>query len=299
MQEKDQSNLNPEKPLKRFVRRFLGRRGLEAVSVQPVEEQPSLQEKENTYFSEVSDEESLLPDAKSTLYSQEELDKLKTELEDIIKNSEPEEVLFGVRMPREYHVAERKLMAMEKDPPLLILSPEHPIAVRELERVFSQLVQDFSVVERTKAFSIGEEEREVSKQKLNALPFVKRENILYKNRRLGMIMVEGKIEVPLNAIASISSSTSFAGRDGGEGEKAGDTGRSTSIDVIRDYANRGKYTGESGLLDLTVCRLSDGGYCFDAESAHRVAAAKLRGEQTIIVDTINIYDDADSPLAVK
>jgi hypothetical protein len=153
-------------------------------------------------------------------------------------------------------------------------------AQEQLHRLFGELGGGFSSVNREYEFDITQESIDKSSELLEKLPFIREEEFT-KSETIDRFEIDGKVEVPLDSVIGAAGLDSWAGRVDGHLKNG-----KPSIEVIREYASRGKYDGSRGLLDAVVVHGSDGKSYLYLQSSHRAAAAKLRGDKSIIVDSI-------------
>jgi len=210
------------------------------------------------------------------VYSDQELANYALELQATID----EYNLSGKDKDKDYYQTIQRLEMSSRG--WMFVGVDSPKAQEQLHVLFTEFGGGFSGVNRERDFDATQESIEESSELLGKLPFVKEEAIT-KPVAPDRFEIDGKIEVPLEVVIGGTSLESWAGRRAGHLKN----GRS-SLEVIREYASKGKYDGSSGLLDAIVVRGSDGKAYLYLESSHRVAAAKLRGDKSIIVDSITL-----------
>ncbi|MEK7594806.1 MAG: hypothetical protein AAB436_04165 [Patescibacteria group bacterium] len=94
---------------------------------------------------------------------------------------------------------------------------------------------------------------------------------------------DNPMEFPL---ASIVSAQSFESWETGRGPNAIKDGK-TSPELIKDYAERS--TEIPPVVDATAVILPTGEVVLSSDEAHRVAAAKLKGQETIKIENLKVY----------
>jgi hypothetical protein len=213
------------------------------------------------------------------IYSSEELSNYADTLQETINEYE----LQSVEKDNAYYQAVQRLEMTRRG--WMLVGLESKKAQEQLHKLFSEFGTGFAGVSREEEFDVANETTEESIELLKRLPFVGEEDIVGSSGD-DRFEIDGKIEVPLNAVIGAASLENWAGRRASHLKN----GRS-SIDVIREYASRGKYDGSSGLLDAIEVRGPDGRSYLYLTSSHRAAAAKLRGDKSIIVDSITLKSD--------
>jgi len=148
---------------------------------------------------------------------------------------------------------------------------------------------------------------ETAKQKLDSLPFLDALPKGYTDAKEKVVLKatpeSGYFEIPVDRIVYNGNYTddrqtgrpSWAGRDGGYGGKNAEDGEGKgtekSLDVIIRYAKKGKYDIQKGkpVHEVGVLYGSDGEVFYNLPlDNHRVSAAKLRGDSTIPVASIEL-----------
>jgi hypothetical protein len=206
-----------------------------------------------------------------TLFSDQELATYTLELQAIRDGCASNRDKTFFQAERRLEMARRGWMDVDHD---------SPKAREQLHALFDKLGNIFPGVSRGREFNATNESVDESRKLLRQLPFVKDDDLI-KYSAPTRLIIDGKQHVPLNAVIGAEGIESWAGR----GEKNLKDGK-PSIDVIREYAARGKYDGSGWMLDARVVNGSDGKAYLYLSSAHRAAAAKLRGDKSIIVDSV-------------
>lgn len=210
------------------------------------------------------------------IYTEQELRDYTTELEATINDYN----ISGKDKDTGYHQAIQRLEMSKRG--WMFVGVDSPKAQEQLHKLFGELGDGFSSVNRETDFDPNKESIEESRELLTKLPFVG-EWTLAKPEAPDRFKIEGKVEIPLEAVIGAIGLESWAGRSSGHLKNG-----KPSIEVIREYASMGKYDGSAGLLDSRLVGGSDGRAYLYLEDAHRAAAAKLRGDKSIIVDSITL-----------
>ena len=210
------------------------------------------------------------------IYSDQELTNYVAELQATID----EYNLSGMDKDKTYYQSLQRLEMSNRG--WMFVGVDSQKAQEQLHKLFGEFGGGFSSVNRESEFDSTKESIEESSELLRKLPFIAEEE-LTKFEPPDRFEIDGKIEVPLESVIGAVGLESWAGRRAGHLKNG-----KSSIETIREYASKGRYDGSSGLLDAIVVRGSDGKAYLYLESSHRAAAAKLRGDKSIIVDTITL-----------
>jgi hypothetical protein len=145
---------------------------------------------------------------------------------------------------------------------------------------------------------------ETAKAKLDGLPFLTFDTVRYSGQGPKATFTNSAegFQIPVDRIISanghgIDHSPTWAGRRGGYERSGGER----SIDKILRYAKQGKYEHGQSLEERAVVDIvygPDGQIYYVADGGnHRVSAAKLRGDATFTVKTINVPSRSEATLA--
>ncbi len=210
------------------------------------------------------------------IYSSQELADYSSELKSILDKLGSNKDTLYYKTERRLEMANRGWMAFGLD---------SSKAQEQLHILFGEFGNSFYGVERECEFNATQESVDESRKLLQQLPFVSQRELI-KHSTTDRLIIDGKIDVPLDAVIGAEGIASWAGR----GENQLKNGK-PSIEVIREYASKGKYDGSQWMLDARVVRGSDGKSYLYLDSSHRAAAAKLRGDKSIIVDSITLTSE--------